>query len=123
MKLLFLGLLLTAFGVHSAPISTTYEGLDEQAQLDAFAPFNDAMNYQANSSTGDQAKHQAIIGPFISGGDSLDDWIIRGDPSNGSYPQPNPEESRGDVRSVPEPATTTLIALMLALLATTRKRD
>ena len=121
MKLLFLGLLLTAFGVHSAPISTKHEGLNQQVQLDAFAPFNAAMSYQATSSTGDQAKHQAIIGPFISGGDSWDDWIIRGTPSNGSYPPPNPEEPRSEVRSVPEPATATLIALMLALLATTRK--
>ena len=121
MKLLFLGLLLTAFGVHSAPISTTYDGLNEQVQLDAFAPFNDAVNFQATF-TGDQAKHQAIIGPFISGGGSWDDWIIRDDSSNGSYPPPNTEEPSSDVRSVPEPATPTLIALMLALLATTRKR-
>ncbi|HKO67711.1 MAG TPA: PEP-CTERM sorting domain-containing protein [Burkholderiaceae bacterium] len=121
MKLLFLGLLLTAFGVHSAPISATYDGLNE-AQLDAFAPFNDAMNFQATSSEGDHAKHQAIIGPFIVGDDSSDDWILRDVPSEGFYPQPNPEELRSDVLSVPEPATATLFALVLALLATTRKR-
>ena len=117
MKVLFLALLLTSFSVHSAPIATALKGLNDQEQLDSFAPLNDVLTLHVTSSKDGHAKHQGIMGPFIASGDAWDDVVMREVTSNSFYQQPEGDKFRIDVRSVPEPGSVTLIGLGLAVLA------
>src|SRR5678815_1672043 len=109
MKVLYLALLLTSFSVHSAPIPTGLKGLNDQEQLDSFAPLNDVLTFHVMSTKDGHAKHQGILGPFITSGDPWDDVVMREVTWIGSYQDPEGDKFRIDVRSVPEPGSMTLI--------------